>query len=235
MIDPYCRYLDIYPYTWRNLGEVMEYLIPGRSILYVLHNHGHILKAVSSAHTIYQPGITDFHAEDFDDREFFSAHPEIEEIHFLDRTALLHYYQAAQSISLEEKNTVEYLDFITDYYAHHKGIDIYSRKAVSPSFYRKCLDYARRYLDDEQIILFVVTKSKLIWFDVVLFIEHDTITEIRTLDTLKKACWYRTSEPDLDAAAAALFEKFGRNVKIIHYDYSALPQLTKFWEGYQIL
>lgn len=234
MIHPDCKYLDIYPYTWRHLGEVAEYLIPCRKTLYILHDQGNILKAADSDNKVRPLPFSRYQAEEFPYQRLFELQPDIEEIHVLETAALVHYYTAVQSISLEEKNTMEYLDFITDYYRYHKGIDIYSRRNCSGTFYRKALDYAGKFLVNRQIIFFVVTKSEFIWFDVVLLTENGTITEIRTLDTLKSDTWYTSSCPDLDEAARRLQEKFSRPVRIIQYDYETLPLLAAFWESYRV-
>lgn len=232
MIHPDCKYLDIYPYTWRHLGELMEYLNPRRKILYILHDQGIISKAADSDNTTCTLPFSKYQAEEFPSCRLFELYPDIDEIHVLEYAALVRYYTSVQSISLEEKNTMQYLDFITDYYSCHKGIDIYSRRKCSGTFYRKALDYAGKFLNDRQIVFFVVTKSEFIWFDVVLLVENGTITEIRTLDTLKSEAWYTSPCTALSEAAQKLAEKFSRPVKIIHYEHEALPLLTAFWEKY---
>lgn len=234
MIDPNCKYLDIYPYTWRNLGEIMTFLVPSPQILYVLHKEGNILKAVSSDNISRSLPVSTYCQSTFPVKEIFADNLEIEEIHVLEESALIHYYSAAQRVSLDEKNTMEYLDYITDYYRNHKGIDLYFRHISTSSFYRKCLDYAQKNLDAAQILLFIVTRDNFIWFDVVLLVKNGIITEIRTLDMLKDESIYLNSFDRLSEAADLLSHKFHLPVRTIHYKYEQLFSLTEFWENYRV-
>lgn len=232
MIKPNFTFSDICPYTWRNLGEVMEHLIPRRNILYILHTSGQIQKAAFSDNTLCSLALTEYDPLCFSPDRFFQTYPQLDEIHVLEFTSLIHYYTAVQRVSLAEKTSTEYLDFITDYYSSHKGIDIYRKKKYANNFYRKFLTYARLHLWDPQMLFFIVIRSNRIWFDAILTFEHGRISAVRTLDTLQDDSWYTNASPDLDLACEMLHQKFHCPIRKIQCEYNELPHLTDFWEHY---
>ncbi len=234
MIDPNFLFCDINPYTWRNLGEVMNYLLPPKTTLYILHENGIVKRAVFSDNTLCPLNFSDYDPDTFSAQTFFQLYPNLDEVHVLELSALIHYYTVIQTVSLDEKTSMEYLDFITDCYASHKGIDLYFRDKQDCHFYRKALSYARTHFWDRQILLFIVTKSGYIWFDAVLLFQCGRIMEVRTLETLDDPRWYTQPLSHSEDSVKLLGRKFHCPVKKNHCEYDNLSFLTDFWKHYHI-
>lgn len=103
MIDPHWQVIDLDPVTWRNLGHFFEpwrYIAaaqPGEHGLFVLHDHGRLLKVVDTETESRPEGIpTDIVDPALLARELYRRGP-WQRVHVIDRSHLAWVAQQAQA------------------------------------------------------------------------------------------------------------------------------------------
>lgn len=81
-------------------------------VLYI--TGGRIAAYAFSDNTLCPLDFSNYDQGTFSAQTFFQLYPNLDEVHVLELSALIHYYTVIQTVSLDEKTSMEYLDFITD-------------------------------------------------------------------------------------------------------------------------
>lgn len=203
MLDKNIRTEYLEPRIWRNLGKVLDWLLPPVRVLHIL-DEGEKPRAVND-----QGERVPVEREDFSNGWLMlEKYPWAEEIRIYTWKGLDRYDRIIQEDSVYEQDMDSYLEFLYEKLEATEGIRVYARHSRTKHVFALLKEWIR----EDGIYLFWVNERKQLLFNCILVVEGGRLVRLTTSGR------YPHIMEDVDQVTEALEKEFGASVHRVIMD-----------------
>ncbi|SHF39899.1 hypothetical protein SAMN02746089_01834 [Caldanaerobius fijiensis DSM 17918] len=212
MIDKDVCIMDLDPYTWRNLGEVLKLGNDMRRNFYILCDDDGTI--ISTYDTEGEVIVIDEKVQDPKSYAeiFIKENPGIQRIFILRKSALIEFNRHMQEHSYEDMDVDEYVEYAVQQFNNTAGIYVYPKIDVPPVI--KLLKKYIQNLTDDAYVAICIFNGENLYFSIIIGKKNGKIKFVSTLDYLENKGIKDVKQKDQEKVLNAMKDVFGTNISL---------------------
>lgn len=212
MIDKDVYIVDIDPYTWRNLGVMLNLGNEAKRSFYVLcDDEGEIINAYDTKNgvTLIEGSVQDprLYAENL-----IKQNPEIHRVFVFKKSALVEFNKQMQKHAYEDMDVDEYIEYAVQQFNSIEGIYVYPAIDIPPVI--KLLKRHVENMADNTYSTVCIFDGEDLYFSIIVGKRYGKVNFISTMDHLDNMGVKNVKWKDKEKVLSAMKDAFNEDVSV---------------------
>ncbi len=223
MIASNISIIDLDPFMWKHLGELVDWFFPERKVIYVLHDKGRVINIFHPVKGLLKGSGPETGKTADLAGSLLKEHEDSEEVWVMEKSGLINYYSLIQAPELMALDSDEYMSRMHTLFFNCTGIEIFKRssKKERGEFFSRMRQLAKDNLPKNCTFVLEVLEGGKPHFNAVMVFRKHQLVVLTSFDHFEK----RRSAKERDASPVALaLEEFGGEVKHVVIEKAELKE-----------